>query len=389
MNAKPASPTGARPAALPRTGVTAALDALRGGRPVIVVGDDNGEDQGNLVLAAELATAQSIAFLVRHTSGYVCVAASEERWEELQVPIQARCDDPLRTTFGVAVDATEGITTGISAHDRAHTISVLADPQSGPGDLTRPGHVVTVRARRGGVFDRRGHAEATVDLMRLAGLHPVGALCDVVQDDGPTAGAAELRTLSIEHDLVIVTIAELVSYRACHTATITRGTNARIPTDHGVFLMHGYQDNIDSREHLALVYGQPAHGTATLAYVHRECVIGDVFGSEKCACRHQLALALTRIAAAGAGVVIYLRGHDSGPGHVPSCPPIGEHDSRAAAHILRDLSISTIQLLTGEPDAPAELAQFGVTTEELLPLDLPQDPVERLHSVGATMPAAC
>lgn len=374
----------------PRTGVAAALDALRRGEPVIVIDDGDRENEGDLVMAAEYATSQWIAFMVRHTSGYLCVAAPEERYEELDIPRLPGCGDPLGTAYGVAVDARSETTTGISARDRAQTIRVLADPESRPQDLIRPGHVVTLRARAGGVFERRGHTEATVDLMRLAGLRPVGVLCEVVRDDGPTADYDDLRQLAMANDLVVVTIAELVAHRAHHSATVSRVATTRIPTEHGDFVVHGYRDEVDGREHLALVFGRPERRAAPLVRVHSECLTGDVFGSRRCDCGEQLELAMAAIADDGAGVVVYLRGHegrgvglldklrayalqddgahDTVTANVALGLPVDARTYHAAAHVLRDLGLSEVRALTNNPAKVTGLEECDIAVRQMVPL---------------------
>lgn len=373
-----------------RTGVEAALEALRRGEPVILLDDDDRETEGNLVLAAEHATSQTIAFLVRHTSGYLCVAAMDERWEHLQVPRMPGFGDRLGTGHGVAVDAREGVDTGISARDRARTIRVLADPDTRPQDLIRPGHVVTLRARQGGLFQRRGHAEATVDLMLLAGLRPVGVLCAVVRDDGPTADHADLTAMASAHDLIMVTIDEIVTHRSRHSSTVTRVATTSIPTDHCEFILHGYRDAVDGSEHLALVRGLPETEATPLVRVHCECLAGDAFGSRRCDCGQQLDLACAKVAAAGSGVVVYLRAHegsgiglvdklracalqdDRGHDAVTAAVPLGllvdARDYRAAAHILRDLGIDRVDLLTNNQAKVEGLVHHGVGVHRRLPL---------------------
>ncbi|MPY79943.1 MAG: bifunctional 3,4-dihydroxy-2-butanone-4-phosphate synthase/GTP cyclohydrolase II [Actinophytocola sp.] len=362
-----------------RRGADAALDALRGGRPVIVV--DDRDSEGELVLAAEHASDASVAFLVRHTSGYLCVAAPEERWEQLGVP-RMPGDHQHGAAYGVAVDASEGVTTGISARERARTIRLIAAPDTQPADLIRPGHVVTERARPGGLLERGGHAEATVDLMRLAGLYPVGVRGHVVRDDGFTANAAELRDFALAHDLMLMTIDELVAYRWRHSPTVTRAASARMPTRHGEFTVHGYRDEVDGGEHLALVFGQPEQQAAPLVRVHRECVTGEVLGSRTCDCGQHLDLALAQVAAAGAGVVVYLRGTGLiDQLRAQARQDVGDYDTAtaalrlvdageycAAAHIVRDLGIDTVRLLTSNPAKVACLEQCGVTVLERLEL---------------------
>ena len=375
------------------SGVDAALEELRRGRPVVLVDGGGQGIDGDLLLAAEHASNQSVAFLVRHTSGYLGVAADVERWQQLQIPLMPGCTEPCRP-YGVAVDARKGITTGISAQDRARTIRMLADPATQPEDLVRPGHVATIHAKPADVLVRHGRAEAAVDLMRLAGLRPVVALGQVVRDDGPTADGAELRALARAHDLAVVTIDELIAYRSRNSATVVRAVTTQIPTDYGEVTLHGYQDQLDGGEHLAIVFGRPENEAAPVVGVHEECLTGDAFGSCRCDCGRRLDHALTAIATRGAGVVVYLRGHGGagiverlrafalreGDTHDATAADHGEKQSvdgrphlRAAAHILRDLGIERVRLLTTDPTEASDLQGWGVTVDAQFPFPANQD----------------
>ncbi|MDT7581483.1 MAG: 3,4-dihydroxy 2-butanone 4-phosphate synthase / cyclohydrolase, partial [Pseudonocardiales bacterium] len=297
-----------------------ALAELAAGRAVVVVDDEDRENEGDLIFAAEKATPELVSFMVRHTSGYICVGLTEAECDRLDLPPMHHTNsDSFRTAFTVTVDAKAGITTGISAADRARTIALLADPAAVPGDLVRPGHVLPLRARAGGVLRRPGHTEAAVDLARLAGLAPAGALCEIVsqKDDGDMARGDELRVFAEEHGLVLITIAQLIAYRRRNEKHVVRVAQARIPTRHGEFVAYGYDSLLDGIEHLALVCGDVGSlggarddGEDVLVRVHSECLTGDVLGSLRCDCGPQLDAALATVAAEGRGVVLYLRGHE-------------------------------------------------------------------------------
>ena len=278
-----------------------ALDALSAGRPVVVVDDEDRENEGDLVLAAELATPETIAFVVRHTSGVLCVPMPGPELDRLALPpMTAVNEDPKGTAYTVSVDAAAGITTGISAADRARTMRVLADPRTVAADLTRPGHVFPLRAHPRGVLGRAGHTEATVDLLRAAGLRPAGVIAEVVDDDGSMARLPRLLAFARTHELPIVSIADLIEYRKLRENTVTRLAQTRLPTRYGDFRVFGYHDAVSGDqppvEHLALVFGDPA-GTDVLARLHSECLTGDAFGSLRCDCGEQLDAALRAVAA--------------------------------------------------------------------------------------------
>lgn len=276
-----------------------AIADLRSGRPVLVVDHTNRENEGDLVFAAEKATRELMAFLVKHTSGFVCVAVSGEVCERLRLPPMTELNnDPYGTAYRVTIDAATGITTGISARDRARTARVMADPGSVHTDLTRPGHVVPLRARDGGVLAREGHTEAAVDLMKLSGLHPVGVLCEVVSRTDPTrmANGAEIIQFADEHNLAVVPIADLVATR--RQQNVWRAAEARIPTKNGTFRAYAYR-SVDGREHVAFVLADPGNRKRVPVRMHSECVTGDVFGSCRCDCGEQLDAAIEYIATVG------------------------------------------------------------------------------------------
>ena len=374
--------------------VERALAELAAGRAVVVVDDEDRENEGDLIFAAEKATPELVSFMVRYTSGYVCVGLTEAECDRLDLPPMHHTNsDSFRTAFTVTVDAKAGVTTGISAADRARTIALLADPTAVPGDLVRPGHVLPLRARAGGVLRRPGHTEAAVDLARLAGLRPAGALCEIVNDDGTMARLPELRAFAAAHGLTLITIADLVAYRRrTETRTVTlaeRVAEARIPTVHGEFTAVGYRGTEDGSEHVALVHGEIGDGHDVLVRVHSECLTGDVFGSLRCDCGPQLDSALAAVAAEGRGVVLYMRGHegrgigllaklaayglqDAGADTVDANLDLGlpadARDYGAGAQILADLGIRSVRLLTNNPGKRAGLEDHGVLVTGRVPL---------------------
>jgi len=357
-----------------------ALDALKAGRPVLVTDDEDRENEGDVILAAATATTEWMAWTIRHTSGYICVPMSEARADHLGLPLMvADNQDPRHTAYTVTVDAAQGVSTGISAADRAHTIRLLAQEDSTPSDFNRPGHVVPLRARHGGVLVRGGHTEAAVDLCRLAGLAPVGAIGELVHDDGSMMRLPAVMELGVEHNLPVITIAALVAWRQ-RNDRVERIAETRLPTKHGVFRMVGYRDLVTGTEHLALVSPKGLEGRAPLARLHSECLTGDVFGSERCDCGQQLERSLERVGAEG-GVVVYLRGHEGrGVGLLSKLQayalqdngfdtvdaqtelglPIDAREYAAGAAILADLGVGAVRLLTNNPMKVNAMRDYGI-----------------------------
>jgi 3,4-dihydroxy 2-butanone 4-phosphate synthase/GTP cyclohydrolase II len=372
--------------------VERAVAQIAAGRPVVVVDHEDREDEGDLIFAAQHATPELLAFMIRYTSGYVCVPMTGADCDRLELPPMYHTNQDRRgTAYTVTVDAREGVTTGISAADRARTIRLLADPESKPGDFSRPGHVVPLRAREGGVLRRPGHTEAAVDLARLAGLPPVGVLCEIVsqKDDVSMARRDELEAFAAEHELTLITIADLIAYRRRFEQQVERVAEARIPTVHGVFQAVGYRATYDAAEHLALVFGDLGDGQDVLVRVHSECLTGDVLGSLRCDCGLQLQAALARVAAEGRGVVLYIRGHegrgiglmhklqayqlqDDGRDTVDANLELGlpadARDYGTGAQILFDLGVRTMRLLTNNPAKRAALEGYGLQTVGREPL---------------------
>ncbi|HET8590298.1 MAG TPA: bifunctional 3,4-dihydroxy-2-butanone-4-phosphate synthase/GTP cyclohydrolase II, partial [Nakamurella sp.] len=293
--------------------IPTAIEQIAAGRPIIVIDDEDRENEGDLIVAAELVTPEIIAFMRRYTSGYICVPITEADADRLDLPPMFRVNQDRRgTAYTVTVDAREGVSTGISATDRAHTIRLLADPATTEADLSRPGHVVPLRAKDGGVLRRPGHTEAAVDLARMAGLHPAGVLCEIVSEKDPTtmARADELRVFAAEHGIAIITIADLIAYRRRFEKLVHREAEARVPLACGEFTAIGYRSTYDEREHIAFVYGDIGDGQDVLIRMHSECLTGDVFGSLRCDCGPQLQASLEAVAAEGRGAVVYIRGHE-------------------------------------------------------------------------------
>lgn len=362
-----------------------ALKTIAQGGFVVVVDDENRENEGDLILAADCATPEALAFMVRHTSGVVCAALTGERLDALDLPqMTARNGESMRTAFTVTVDARNGVSTGISAADRALTIRKLADPAATAGDFVRPGHIFPLRARNGGVLVRPGHTEAAVDLARSAGRAPAGILCEIVNDDGSMARLPQLAAFAERHGLPLISIADLAAYRRRAEILVRRVSSARLPTRHGDFTAHVYKSLIDGTEHMALTLGRPERAVAPLVRLHSECLSGDVFGSVRCDCGAQLDQALARIAAEGAGVLVYLRDHegrgiglsakiaayalqDAGRDTVQANRdlglPVDGRDYLAGGHILRDLGIDRVRLLTNNPAKLTALATLGVSAE--------------------------
>jgi 3,4-dihydroxy 2-butanone 4-phosphate synthase/GTP cyclohydrolase II len=366
-----------------------AIADIRDGKAIVVVDDEDRENEGDIIFAASKATPELMAFLVRYSSGLICAPITGEILDRLAIPLMTPHNrEKMRTAYTVSIDARDGITTGISAADRARTCRVLADSATEPFELNQPGHIIPLRAKPGGVLERAGHTEAAVDFARLAGLTPAGVIGEVLNDDGTLMRAPELRAFADEHGIALVSIEDLQVYRRLHESQVDRLATTRLPTEFGEFTAHGYRDRIEGSEHVALVHGDP--GTEdVLVRIHSECLTGDVFGSRRCDCGPQLELSMTEITAHGAGIVVYLRGHegrgigllhklqayalqDTGSDTVDANIQLGfgedERDYAAGAQILRDLGVTSARLLTNNPDKTTALEAYGVKISERLPL---------------------
>lgn len=359
---------------------------------VIVVDDPDRENEGDLIVAAEKVTVKQMGFLIRHTSGIVCLPIIGERLDELQIPLMTPRMDPadLGTAFTVAVDAGHGVTTGISAADRTQTVRAMIDPETRPVDIDRPGHVYPLRYQPGGVLRRAGHTEASVDLMRLAGMYPAGVIAEVMNDQGEVAKLEELERFAQEHGLLIGSVADLISYRRrTESKLVKRVVSARMPTVMGEFNAVGYHSLVDGRQHVALVMGEIGDGEDVLVRVHSECLTGDVFGSMRCDCGEQLTLAMVKVAEESRGVVLYIRGHEGrGIGFFPKLVaynlqdegldtvdanrnmglPVDSRDYGVGAQILYDLGVRSMKLLTNNPVKRAGIEGYGLTIRERVPL---------------------
>lgn len=364
------------------------LAEIRAGRLVVVTDDADRENEGDLVMAAEMATPETINFMARHGRGLICVPITDERAEALGLPRMVRENqESHRTDFTVSVDARHGITTGISAPDRAQTIRLLADPRSTPADLVQPGHVFPLRAKAGGVLRRAGHTEATVDLARLAGLQPAGVLCEILNEDGTMARLPELVEFKAKHGLKMCSTADLIAWRRQREKLVVREQVVKLPTDFGDFDLHMYRSVIDGVHHLALVKGTITPDSLPLVRVHSECLTGDVFGSRRCDCGPQLQSALQQIDASGTGVLVYMRQHEGRGIGLPAKIhayklqeegldtveanlklgfPAELRDYGLGAQILADLGVHKMRFLTNNPKKVIGLEGYGMEIVEVV-----------------------
>jgi 3,4-dihydroxy 2-butanone 4-phosphate synthase/GTP cyclohydrolase II len=362
--------------------VDRAIKDIAEGRPVLVVDDENRENEGDIIFAAAMATPELLAFTIRYTSGVICMPMREAELDRLQLPqMTSHNTEPHRTAFTLSVDARDGVSTGISAADRATTIRKLVDPATVPTDLVRPGHVFPLRYTEGGVLRRAGHTEAAVDLARLAGLPEAGVLCEVVNDDGTMARLPELREFADTHELALISIEQLIEYRRRTERQLSRQARTKIPNAYGQWQAFGYRHEIDGTEYVALVLGDVSGGADVLTRLHSECLTGDVFGSLRCDCGAQLDSAMAAISAEGRGVVLYLRGHegrgvgllsklqayelqDAGADTVDANTelglPVDAREYSAGAQMLADLGVCSVRLLTNNPAKVTGLTDGGV-----------------------------
>jgi 3,4-dihydroxy 2-butanone 4-phosphate synthase / GTP cyclohydrolase II len=380
--------------------VERAVADIAAGRAVVVVDDEDRENEGDLIFAAGRSTPELMAFTIRYSSGVVCVPVTAPTLDRLGIPLMTPHNrERMRTAYTVSVDARDGVSTGISAADRSHTVRTLIDSATEAYELVQPGHVFPLRYAEGGVLVRPGHTEAAVDLARLAGLEPAGVISEIVNDDGTMKRGAQLREFADEHGLSMISIEQLIHYRRRHENHVQRVAKTRLPTAHGDFTAYGYRISIDDSEHVALVKGEVTGDEPVLTRVHSECLTGDVFGSSRCDCGPQLDEAIQRIDEEGRGVVVYLRGHegrgiglvaklqayqlqDGGRDTVDANLDLGlPADARhygAATQILRDLGVGSVRLLTNNPAKVSSLEEYGVPVAERVPLTTrPND-----HNIG-------
>lgn len=374
--------------------VSEAIDVIRAGGLVIVADDEDRENEGDLVGAAELVTPQHINFMATHGRGLVCLTLSAEIADRLDLPLMSdgRGQDPNGTAFTVSIDATAelGVSTGISAADRARTIQVAVSEDSKPSDLIRPGHVFPLRAKVGGVLQRVGQTEASMDLARLAGLAPAGVICEILNEDGTMARRPELEKFSADHDMPFITVAQIIAYRLKNERLVSRVAEATLPTAYGEFRVIGYSNLVDDREHIALVHGEVAGVDDVLVRVHSKCLTGDVFGSERCDCGPQLQAAMRRVADQGCGVIVYLdqegrgigllnklrayelqdRGHDTVEANELLGFPPDLRNYGIGAQILLDLGLRKIRAMTNNPKKLSGLEGFGLEITDRVPLEV-------------------
>jgi 3,4-dihydroxy 2-butanone 4-phosphate synthase/GTP cyclohydrolase II len=369
-----------------------AIDVIAAGGMVVVVDDEDRENEGDLVMAADAATPESLGFIIRHSSGVICAPMLGEDLDRLELPMMVAVnEDPKGTAYTISVDAVSGTSTGISAADRAHTIRSLADPTSTAADFSRPGHVFPLRYSPGGVLRRPGHTEASVDLARLAGRRPAALICEVVNDDGTMARLPDLERFAADHGLLVVTIADLVEYRRRRETIVERVVEVPLPTAYGTWDLVGYRNLLDGTEHVAAVHGDLPGDGPVLVRMHSECLTGDVFRSRRCDCGAQLDVAMEQIQRAGQGVIVYLRGHegrgigllnklhayrlqDEGADTVDANLALGlpadARDYGVGASILADLGLSKLALMTNNPAKRAGLEGFGLEIVERVPIEI-------------------
>jgi len=385
-----------------RTGfstIEEALEDFRNGKMLVVCDGEDRENEGDLVLAAQFATPEAINFMRKEAGGLICLALTPERCDQLGLDLMApKNEDPLKTAFTVSIEAREGVTTGISTHDRAHTIQVAIDPAARPRDVIQPGHLFPLKAKAGGVLERTGHTEASVDLARLAGLPPAGVICEIMKDDGTMARVPDLIDYCARHDLRMITVADLIAYRRQTEKLVERVVSTRLPTAFGEFEAVGYRSLVDDKHHVAMVKGEVAGREDVLVRVHSECLTGDVFHSLRCDCGEQLESALAMIEREGSGVLLYLSqegrgigllnklrayrlqedGLDTVDANLELGLPADLRDYGIGAQILHDLGLTSIRILTNNPKKIIGMEGYGLSVSDQIPIQ----PVPNPHNIA-------
>lgn len=368
-----------------------ALEELRKGKCIIVVDDEDRENEGDLICSAELCTEGNINFMASHGKGLICVSVTEERAKALKLPLMVSDNTALHgTRFTISIDYSHGTTSGISVHDRTATVRAMADDTVSPEDFARPGHIFPLIAVNGGVLRRAGHTEAVVDLMTLAGLKPVGVLCEILKDDGSMARVPDLMDMAMQHDLKMISVQDLIAYRRRSEQLVSMVAEAKLPSDHGDFTLRVFENRLDGKEHVAIIKGDISDGAPVLVRVHSECLTGDIFGSRRCDCGPQLHAALEMIEREGRGVVLYMRQEGRGIGLVNKIKayalqeqgfdtveanthlgfPPDPRDYGIGAQILHDLGVRQMRLMTNNPKKRVGLQSHGLEVVDLVPLEM-------------------